>query len=63
MFQAMDLGIAIASAAGVAAMSHIDNRVMYTTGGPARKLNWMASKIIIGIPLACSGKNIFFDRK
>jgi len=61
-FQAVDLGIALSSAAAVAARRHVDNRMMYTIGGPARKLNWMASQIIIGIPLSCSGKNIYFDR-
>ena len=62
LFQAVDLGIALSSASSVAARFHADNRVMYTIGGSARKLGWMASKIIIGIPLSCSGKNIYFDR-
>ncbi len=63
MFQSIDLGIALSSACAVAARFHVDNRIMYTIGGPARKLGWMSSKIIIGIPLSCSGKNIYFDRK
>jgi uncharacterized ferredoxin-like protein len=62
MFQAMDLGIALSSACALAARFHIDNRMMYTNGGPARKLGWMQSSIIIGIPLSCTGKNIYFDR-
>ena len=62
MFQAMDLGIALSSACAVAARFHVDNRMMYTIGGPARKLAWMKSQVIIGIPLSCSGKNIYFDR-
>ena len=62
MFQAIDLGIALSSACAVAGRSHVDNRMMYTIGGPARKLGWMASMIIIGIPLSCTGKNIYFDR-
>mgnify|MGYP001037855331 CR=1 FL=1 len=61
-FQSIDLGVALASACALAARFHVDNRMMYTVGGPARKLNWMASGIIIGIPLSCSGKNIYFDR-
>ncbi len=61
-FQAMDLGIALASACGVAARFHVDNRMMYTIGGAARKLGWMKSQIIIGIPLSATGKNIYFDR-
>jgi len=62
MFQSMDLGIALSSAAALAARFHVDNRMMYTIGGPARKLGWMDSQVIIGIPLSCSGKNIYFDR-
>lgn len=62
MFQAIDLGIALSSACAVAARFHVDNRMMYTIGGAARKLAWMKSRVIIGIPLSCSGKNIYFDR-
>ncbi len=62
LFQAIDLGIALSSACSVAARFHVDNRMMYTIGGPAHKLEWMKSQIIIGIPLSCSGKNIYFDR-
>jgi uncharacterized ferredoxin-like protein len=62
LFQAIDLGIALSSACSVAARFHVDNRMMYTIGGPARKVGWMESQVIIGIPLSCSGKNIYFDR-
>ena len=61
-FQTMDLGIALASACSVAARFHVDNRMMYTIGGPVRKLGWMKSQFIIGIPLSATGKNIYFDR-
>jgi uncharacterized ferredoxin-like protein len=63
MFQSLDLGIALASACAVAARFHVDNRMMYTNGGPARKLGWMESQVIFGIPLSCTGKNIYFDRE
>jgi uncharacterized ferredoxin-like protein len=63
VFQSIDLGIALSSACSVAARFHVDNRMMYTLGGPARNLAWMESQIIIGIPLSCTGKNIYFDRK
>ena len=62
LFQAIDLGIALSSACSVAARLHVDNRMMFTIGGPARKLGWMESQVIIGVPLSCSGKNIYFDR-
>ena len=62
LLQSLDLGIALSSASSVAARFYVDNRIMYTAGGPTRELGWMESQIIIGIPLSCSGKNIYFDR-
>jgi uncharacterized ferredoxin-like protein len=62
IFQSIDLGIALSSACALAARFHVDNRMMYTIGGPALKLGLIESKIIIGIPLSCTGKNIYFDR-
>jgi len=61
-FQTMDLGIALSSACALAARFHVDNRIMYTIGGPARRLGWMTAQVIIGIPLSCSGKSPYFDR-
>ncbi|HAX61876.1 MAG TPA: ferredoxin [Elusimicrobia bacterium] len=60
-----DLGIAIGSAVSVAADNRIDNRIMYTAGYAAVKNNLFGDtvKIAFGIPLATSGKNIFFERK
>jgi uncharacterized ferredoxin-like protein len=62
LFQAVDLGISLASAAAVAARFHVDNRIMYTIGGAAVRLRWLDARIIIGIPLSSAGKNIYFDR-
>lgn len=62
LFQSIDLGIALGSACAVAGRFHVDNRMMYHIGAAARKLAWMSSQIIIGVPLSCSGKNIYFDR-
>ncbi len=62
MFQAVDLGIALASAAKLAAELNIDNRMMYTVGAAAKKLNLLDSDLIIGIPLSVKGKNPYFDR-
>ncbi len=61
--RAIDLGIAIGSAAAKAKDLSIDNRVMYTVGVAARKMGLMDAQIILGIPLSVKGKNIFFDRK
>ena len=62
IFQAIDLGIALGSAVKMAGELNIDNRMMYTIGAAAKKLNLLDSDIIIGIPLSATGKNPFFDR-
>jgi uncharacterized ferredoxin-like protein len=59
----LDMGIAIGSAAAKAKDLCIDNRVMYTIGVAAKKLNLLPGQVIIGIPLSVKGKNIYFDRK
>ena len=63
MFEVLDLGIALGSAAKLASELNIDNRIMYTVGAAAKDLNIIRADLIIGIPLSASGKNIFFDRK
>ncbi len=63
-FKTVDLGIAIGSAVSIAAVHHIDNRVMYTIGQAAKRLNILSDKIAVcfGIPLSATRKNIYFDR-
>lgn len=65
VFNVIDLGIAIGSAVSLAADNRVDNRVMYTIGQAALKLNLMGedTKIIFGLPLSVSSKSPFFDRK
>jgi len=65
VFNTGDLGIAIGSAVSVAAHHHIDNRIMFSLGQAALKLNLLGSetKIAYGIPLSATSKNPFFDRK
>ncbi len=65
VFNTGDLGIAIGSAVSVAMDSRIDNRVMYTVGMAVKELGLMGPdvKIVYGIPLSCTSKNVFFDRK
>lgn len=60
--RAIDLGIAIGSAAAAAKNLSIDNRVMYSVGVAARNLSLMDAQIILGMPLSVTGKNIYFDR-
>ncbi len=60
-----DLGIAVGSAVNVAMDHKVDNRIMYSIGQAVKELKWMDDdvKIIFGIPLSATEKNIFFDRK
>jgi uncharacterized ferredoxin-like protein len=62
IFQAIDLGIALGSAVKLAGGLNIDNRMMYTVGAAAKKLNLLDSDLIIVIPLSVTGKNPYFDR-
>lgn len=63
-FNIGDLGIAVGSAAAMAADFRIDNRIMYTAGKAAVELGMLGEgvEIAYGIPLAAKGKNPFFDR-
>ena len=64
-FDAMDLGIALGSAAATAADRRVDTRMMYSVGKAALSLGLMGPevKMVIAIPVAVSGKSPFFDRK
>jgi uncharacterized ferredoxin-like protein len=64
-FNTGDLGIAIGSAASVAADHRVDNRIMYTVGMAVVDTGLLGPDIAIayGIPLSATGKNPFFDRQ
>lgn len=64
-FSSGDLGIALGSAAALAADMRIDNRIMFSAGKAAIELGMFspAVRIAHGIPLSATGKNPFFDRK
>jgi uncharacterized ferredoxin-like protein len=63
LFKALDLGIALGSAAKTASMLNVDNRIMYRIGSAARKLKMLSEgTVIIGIPISAKGKSIYFDR-
>ena len=65
-YNTIDLGIAVGSAVSVASDFRIDNRIMYSIGKAALEINLFKNKkvkIALGIPLSCSGKSPFFDRK
>jgi uncharacterized ferredoxin-like protein len=59
----IDLGIALGSAVRVASELNVDNRIMYSIGRAAMKMELVKADEIQGIPLSIKGKNIFFDRK
>jgi uncharacterized ferredoxin-like protein len=58
----LDMGIAIGSAVKTASMLNVDTRIMYTVGAVARAIGLSDDDIVMGIPLAATGKNVFFDR-
>ncbi|RUM33553.1 MAG: hypothetical protein DSY33_04190 [Archaeoglobus sp.] len=62
-FKLIDLGIAVGSAVKFASIVNVDNRIMYRIGTVARKLGYAKADVVLGIPLSCTGKNPFFDRK
>ncbi len=63
-FKIVDLGIAVGSAAGIAADQRIDNRVMYSAGAAAVAMGLFSDSVAncYGIPLSATCKNPFFDR-
>jgi uncharacterized ferredoxin-like protein len=63
IFKILDLGIALGSAAKTASILNMDNRLFYTAGTAARHLGYLKGvDVVIGIPLAITGKSPFFDR-
>lgn len=71
VFNVTDLGIALGAAVEIAAEHHIDNRIMYTVGRAAVKLDYFVTageengeevEIAFGIPLYTGSKSVFFDR-
>ena len=63
-FNTIDLGIALCSAASIAAEDRVDNRMMFSIGKAAAEMNYADPSVLWhGIPINISGKNIFFDRR
>ncbi len=58
----LDMGIALGSAAKVASLLNVDNRIMYRIGVCARRLGLIEADFVMGIPLSATGKSIYFDR-
>jgi len=63
IFKALDMGIALGSAAKTASALNVDNRIMYRAGTVAKRLNMLPeATVIMGIPVSAKGKNIYFNR-
>jgi uncharacterized ferredoxin-like protein len=63
LFKALDVGIALCSAAKTANLLNVDNRIMYRIGAAAMRLKILPrAHMIMGIPISARGKNIYFDR-
>jgi uncharacterized ferredoxin-like protein len=63
LLKALDLGIALGSAAKTASMQNVDNRIMYRVGAAALKLKMLPeATVAMGIPISAKGKSIYFDR-
>ncbi len=63
-FNIIDLGIALGSAVSVAALHHIDNRIMFSCAKAVLELGMLPPevKLAYAIPLSVSSKSPFFDR-
>ena len=63
-FNVMDLGIAIGSAVSVAALHHVDSRIMFSCGKAALEIGILPAeiKLAYAIPLSITSKSPFFDR-
>jgi uncharacterized ferredoxin-like protein len=63
IFKALDLGIALGSAAKTASLHNVDNRIMYRIGAAAKRMKILPkASVIMGIPVSAKGKSIYFDR-
>lgn len=60
-----DLGLAVGSAASIAADHRVDTRVMYSIGRLAVELGLLGEdvKMVLALPLSIKGKSPYFDRK
>lgn len=65
VYDPIDVGIALGSAAATAADCRVDSRILFSAGRAAAEMGIMGKevKLIYGLPLSVSGKSPFFDRK
>ena len=61
--RAVDLGIAVGSAAKTASMNNVDARCQTRIAAAARHLKIIEADLAVALSMSVSHKNIFFDRK
>ncbi len=61
----VDVGIALGSAAAMAADLRMDSRILFSAGRAAINLKLLGDGVgqVFALPISVAGKNIFFDRK
>ena len=60
---AIDLGMAVGSAAKIADMNNVDARCQTRIAAAARHLGIIQADLAVALSMSVSHKNIFFDRK
>lgn len=65
VYDGVDIGIALGSAAAMAADCRVDSRILFSAGRAAIEKGLMGEDVhqIYGLPISVSGKSPFFDRK
>ena len=65
VYDPMDVGIALGSAAATAADCRMDSRILFSAGRAVQQMGLMGEnvKLIYGLPMSATGKSPFFDRK
>lgn len=61
--RALDLGIAVGSAAKTASLNNIDTRCQTRIAAAARHLKIIKADLAVALSMSVSHKNIFFDKK
>jgi uncharacterized ferredoxin-like protein len=61
--RALDLGIAVGSAAKTASLNNVDTRCQTRVAAAARHLGVIKSDLAVALSMSVSHKNIFFDKK
>ena len=61
--RAIDLGIAVGSAAKAASMNNVDTRCQTRIAAAARHLKVIQADLAVALSMSVSHKNIFFDKK